>query len=450
MTHQMSNGDGYRARINQRIVKLIRHFKEMDHKQFLRFQFQVRPYLQDIPYWTAAAVVGLVAVFYSRAFSGCIEAARSVFNHHPYLLFLTCPLCFFLATWLVEKFAPEAGGTGIPHVLYALNLDSNAQKDEIHSYLNLKVALVVVLSSLFSVLGAGSLGREGPMVHIGACIFYFVGTRLKRIWPYKEHRSWIVAGGAAGVAAAFNAPLAGVVFVLEELAQQHFHQFKTVVLSAAIIGGIISQWLSGKYLYFGYPIVGDVPFSSVPWALLVGALCGVFAYPFQKMLKVNWKEKLPQFFNHRLKFAAITGLCVAAIAVFVNSGSIGGGVSVIEDLLFHNVRSTWSLVAARFFGTAISHLSGCAGGFLAPSLALGATIGSQLATMTGYSNHNLLVLVGMSAFLSANLRAPFTAWVIVLEMTDRHGAIFPLMVASIVSHGTLTFLLERKKTVPSK
>ena len=74
------------------------------------------------------------------------------------------------------------------------------------------------------------------MVHMAACLFYVVGRQFHRLWPYTEHRSWIVAGGAAGIAAAFNAPLAGVVFVLEELAQQHFHQFKTVVISAAIIG----------------------------------------------------------------------------------------------------------------------------------------------------------------------------------------------------------------------
>ena len=141
----------------------------------------------------------------------------------------------------------------MPQVIKALSFDPNSQQKELHSYLSLRVAVVVGLSSILCVLGAGSLGREGPIVHMAACLFYFIGRQFSRIWPYTEHRSWIIAGGAAGVAAAFNAPLAGVVFVLEELAQVHFHQFKTVVISAAIIGGMISQWLSGRYLYFGYP-----------------------------------------------------------------------------------------------------------------------------------------------------------------------------------------------------
>ncbi|NBY20064.1 chloride channel protein, partial [bacterium] len=291
----------------------------------------------------------------------------------------------------------------------------------------------------------GSLGREGPVVQIAACLFYYVGKRFSTIWPSNEHRSWILAGGAAGVAAAFNAPLAGVVFVLEELAQQHFHQFKSVVISAAIIGGVVSQWLSGKYLYFGYPKIGVVLLSSIPWALLVGVVCGVLAYPFHKLLKINWRNKVPRYFQTRLMFAVLMGFVMAALANFVSPRSIGGGVAVVEDLLLEGERADFSLFFARFFGTIASHLSGCAGGFLAPALALGATIGSLFSTAIDYPNHNLMVLVGMAAFLSAIVRAPFTAWVVVMEMTDRHQAIFPLMIASLVSHGTLSFISGPKR-----
>lgn len=411
----------------------------------LKRVLSLKPHLQGLPYWTAAAMVGFVAILYSFTFGSCIDAVRSIFNRHPEYLFFSSPIFFMLAVWMVERFAPGAGGTGVPQVIRALNLHSDQEK-EIHHYLSLRVALIVALSSLLSVLGAGSLGREGPVVHMAACIFYLVGRQSSKIWPFTEHRSWIVAGGAAGVAAAFNAPLAGVVFVLEELAQQHFHQFKTVVISAAIIGGVVSQSISGKYLYFGFPKVGEVPISSIPFAILVGIICGIFAYPFQIMLKVDWKSKMPRFFHHRLKFAGVVGLLMAALAYFVNPGSIGGGVSIMEDLLFKEGQATWSLIASRFLGTIISHLSGCAGGFLAPSLALGAAIGSKLSEVISYGNHNLMVLVGMSAFLSANLGAPFTAWVIVFEMTDRHSAIFPLMTASLVAHGTLSFLINLGKT----
>lgn len=404
-----------------------------------------KPFTQGIPYWTGAALVGLVAVVYSGLFSSCISIVRELFDSHPYWLFLTSPVSFVLSTWLVEKYAPGAGGTGIPQVTRALKLDETSPEKEFDYYLSLKTCFIVVVSSLLGVLGAGSLGREGPVVHIAACVFYFVGRQFSRLWPSSDHRSWIVAGGAAGVAAAFNAPLAGVVFVLEELAQQHFHQFKTVVISAAIIGGVVSQWLSGKYLYFGYPKIGVVTLSAIPWAILVGVTAGILAYPFNQLLRINWRNKLPQYFRRRLQFSVVIGIIMAALANFVNSASIGGGILVVEDVLLDGEKANLSLFLSRFLGTIVSHLGGGAGGFLAPSLALGATIGSLVSSFIHYPNHNLMVLVGMAAFLSAIVRAPFTAWVIVMEMTDRHQAIFPLMVASLISHATLSYISDPKR-----
>ncbi|MBI4403468.1 MAG: chloride channel protein [Deltaproteobacteria bacterium] len=429
----------------------IKGIRKTNYRRILKVQLEVRPYLQGIPYWTAAVLVGLFAVMYSGLFGLCIETARNILAANPYLLYVTSPLCFVIAAWMVSKFAPAAGGPGVTQVIYALSLDPTSQKVEIERYLNLRVLIVVMISSLFCMLGAGALGREGPMVHMAACIFYFVGRQFHRFWPQEEHRSWIIAGGAAGIAAAFNAPLAGVVFVLEELAQQHFHRFKSVVITAAIIGGVVSQWLSDRYLYFGYPKIGEVPLSSIPWAIFVGILCGILAYPFHRMLLVKWETQVPSFFKPRLRFALLVGVLIATLAIFVNPGTIGGGVSVIQDLLFkEGERASWSLIIGRFFATLLSHLSGCAGGFLAPSLGLGAAIGSKAAVLSGYANHNLLVIVGMAAFLSAIIRAPFTAWVIVMEMTDRHSAIFPLMVASLISCSTAKFLVERPHRTSGK
>ncbi len=410
----------------------------------LQKQIRENPVLESFPYWVAGFLVGVLAILYSQLFEEAIKVCRTVLTHHPSWLFLLAPICFVLARWLVERFALAAGGSGVPQVIQALSLESPRQNSEIEAILSLRVASVVLLSSVLCVLGSGALGREGPMVHIGACVFYVVGKKFGKIWPVIEHRSWIMAGAAAGIAAAFNAPLAGVVFVLEELAQQHFHRFKTAVLTAAIIGGVVSQWLSGKYLFLGYPKLGQVPLSAIPWSLGLGVFAGVVSVPFILMGSPRVRAWFSQYFQTRIQIAAAMGICVAAIAVFLNSQSIGGGISVIQSLLFESeFRADWSLVVARFLATTLSHLSGCAGGFLAPSLALGAAMGSWFSTITDYSNHNLLVLVGMSAFLSAVVRAPFTAWVIVMEMTDRRSAIFPLMVASIASYGTARFLEQK-------
>lgn len=414
-------------------------------KSNIEHAIKLRPYLHGLPYWTAAAIVGVVAVLYSNTFSQSIHFAQSVFAQNPKYLFVLSPVCFFLSVWLVERYAPTAGGTGVSQVTKVLSLDPATEGSTIDTYLNLKVAMVVAASSLLCVLGAGGLGREGPMIHMAACIFYFTGKQFQGIWKYEEHRSWIIAGGAAGIAAAFNAPLAGVVFVLEELSQLHFHKFKNVVLAAAIIAGAVAQWLSGRYLYFGFPEIPHVPFSSIFWAIAVGVTCALVSIPFHKMLSIDWRSRAPKYFKSRLKFSLLIGLCVAAIANFISSDSIGGGIQLIEKLLFNNEHASWAAIAGRFLATSVSHLSGVAGGFLAPSLALGAAIGSKFSELTNYSQHNLLVLCGMSAFLSAITRAPFTAWVIVMEMTNKHSAIFPLMVSSLISYMIVRRIVDHVK-----
>ncbi|NBX92836.1 MAG: chloride channel protein [Proteobacteria bacterium] len=413
-------------------------------RAFFKNRLQDNPVLENVPYWIAGLLVGIIAIFYSELFDDAIDVCRKILTEHPYWLLFISPCFFVLGRWIVEKFAPAAGGSGVPQVISALSLESPQQNTQIESILSLRVAFIVVLSSLCCILGAGALGREGPMVHIGACIFYVVGKACGKVWPFTEHRSWIMAGAAAGIAAAFSAPLAGVVFVLEELAQQHFHRFKTAVLTAAIIGGVVSQWLSGQFPYLGYPKLKAVPLSAIPWALGLGILAGLLSVPFLLMGSPRVRSWFSQYFTTRIQIAACMGFLVASIAIFVNPDSLGGGVSVIDKLLFDaDYKANWSLVIARFLATTLSHLSGCAGGFLAPSLSLGAAIGSWFSVITDYSNHNLLVLVGMSAFLSAVVRAPFTAWVIVMEMTDRRTAIFPLMVASVVSYATSRFLQQK-------
>lgn len=409
------------------------------------------PYLESIPYWIAAGAVGLIAVLYTEAFEWVVGVARSVFEREPTLLFVWSPACFLLASWLVKRFAPAAGGSGVPQVARALEQEQHTSP-EVHATLSIRTAVVVVLSSLLCMLGAGSLGREGPMVHIAACVFFVTGQFFSRIWPVQEHRSWIIAGGAAGVAAAFNAPLAGVVFALEELAEQHFKQFKTVLITSAIVAGAIAQWLSGKYLYFGYPDVGSINGWALPWALLIGVFAGLVALPFHKAVALKSMTRITSAIESRLlirrfrlPIALLCGLGMAAIANFVDQRSIGGGLDVVRNLLMSKdfLAITASLFIARFFGTIVSHFSGVAGGFLGPALAIGAITGALLDQWVGFGNHHLSVMIGMAAALSATARAPFTAWVVVMEMTDRHSVIFPLMIASVASYTVATWPQRR-------
>ncbi len=426
--------------LKRRLVQL----RSFDYLKWIREHLEMRPELRAIPYWVAAVAVGFIAVAYSSFFSNVIEQAQAFASTHPYFYLAWGPLCFAVASSIVFNFAPAAGGSGVSRVTQVIQLDTEKEKAAINATLSLKVMFIIIASSIIATAGGSSLGREGPIVQIAACVFYFVGRQFSILWPYQEHRSWIIAGGAAGVAAAFNTPLAGIVFVLEELAQQHFHQFKTVVISAVIIAGMVAQWLWGRYLFLGYPKIGPVGLSSVFHALIVGALCGLVAGGFEKA-RSYFDIRLNRLFpSRRVLLAAFIGLIMAAIAVFFDVRTIGGGIGTIEELLLGGGVGTWTLLAGRFFGVILSSLSGCSGGLLAPGLSMGALIGSLSAQYISPIDHNLFVMVGMAGFLSAITRAPFTALVIVMEMTDRHSTIFPLMVASLVALGFNRLIAGRR------
>lgn len=417
---------------------LVQRLRRLDFRAFVDF-LQIRPGLQWLPYGVGALAVGFTAVFYSTAFSRTIATAQSVATTNPLVFILLSPLFFVVSMWLVARFAPAAGGLGVPTVVAALeSADGSPATRAMHP----RVAVIVLLSSLMALLGGSSLGREGPMVLIAACLFSVVGHAFRRVWPEHDSRSWIVAGGAAGLAAAFQTPLAGVVFVLEELAQKHYREFKTYVMSAIVVAGLIAQWLYGRYLFLGYAKVESVPAYMVFWSLVVAIGCGALVFAFF-LLRRRLGRELRQRFGERVFVkAAILGLAVGLLGV-LEPRTIGGGIGTIEALLFGNEHPPVLIpFLARFLSTVLSHLSGVAGGFLAPALSLGGLFGSAVSRAFGIGHHNLLVLCGMAAFLGSMNRAPFTALVVVMEMTDGHGAIFPLMLSAVVGNATFSLLLK--------
>jgi H+/Cl- antiporter ClcA len=314
--------------------------------------------------------------------------------------------------------------------MVAIEVDS--QKAE--RWVDAKTGLIKFLSSLVCVLGGGAIGREGPTIQIAASIFYSLGMPFRRIWPTLSHQSLLVAGGSAGIAAAFNTPLGGIVFAVEELSQQHFHRFKTFLISAVIVAGLVAQWLLGPYLYLGYPRLAPISFSALPWASVVGVLGGIAGACFGRC--IVWTAR----FNFlkpsgRVKLAILVGLLTALSGWLFGSEVLGSGSGLVTRVLFQEADKqvdAWTLVG-RFFNPIMACAVGGATGLFGPSLSAGAAIGAWFAQVTASPYPNLSVLLGMTAFLSGMTRAPFTAFVLVLEMTDRHSAIFPLMMASLLA-----------------
>ena len=389
-----------------------------------------------------ALVVGLVAGLVASAFRFSlqwVETHRVTWLEHE-------PLGWRLATsigvavvtsivglWLVRRFSPEAAGSGIPHL-----------KSVVLGERDLPWWRVLPVKFAAGVVGIGgglALGREGPTIQMGGATGLMVAGWF-RVKPGEgERKALISAGAGAGLAAAFNAPLAGVMFVLEEL-QGNFTPVVFVAAFLASVGAdIVARVLTGELPVFSLGAMPAPTLATLPVALVLGAGAGLGGVIFNRALLggLDWFE--------RRRWSAwvaggLTGLLVGVVAGFFPELSGGGGLLAGRALL-GEVALRWIplLLLARFVLTIVSYGSGAAGGIFAPLLVLGAFGG--LAT-GGLAHHfvpalapqpAVFAVLGMGALFTAIVRAPLTGIVLMIELTGKYDFMLPLLVCCLAAYG---------------
>lgn len=403
--------------------------------------------LQAIPFWIGSVITGFFAVMYAKIFAWGEKLLELMLNWHNWMIFIVAPIGFVLSWWLVKEFAPNAKGSGIPQVMAAVELANPKEHTKIRSLLSLKIIVFKIISSVVLVIGGGAVGREGPTIQIAGSIFRKVNEYLPDWWPKISKKNMIMTGAAAGLAAAFNTPLGGIVFAVEELSKTHINYFKTALFTAVIIAGLTAQTLAGSYLYLGYPKTNDVSLMVMFPIILVGGIAGVLASQLSVvMLKINdWKKRKLKTERSNVAFLILCALLIASISFFISREILGSGKEIMERVLFtQDKHEEWYIPILRMLGPALSFTSGGAGGIFAPALTAGASIGSVISGIIHLTPNetNVVVLAGMVAFLTGITRAPFTSAIIVLEMTDRHSLIFHLMLAGMIS-SLISILVSR-------
>ncbi|MGZ3767053.1 MAG: chloride channel protein [Mucilaginibacter sp.] len=393
--------------------------------------------LQAIPFWIASVITGLIAVVYARLFLMAENLTAIIFKQSHWLLFALMPACFVCAWWLVKRFSPYSRGSGIPQVSAAIEISSPKSDKKVNKLLSIKIIVLKVLSSLIMAAGGGAIGREGPTIQIAASIFRKVNQILPGWWPKVAKRNMIITGAAAGLAAAFNTPLGGIVFAIEELTKTHFSYFKTAIFSSVIIAGLTAQGILGPYLYLGYPKMGNIAGFIFLGVVLVAVISGLLGSGMSKviLLILKWKSRFKADRAHII-YVVSCALVLAGVAIFVNDSVLGSGKDVMERVLFTSDKySSWYSPLLRILGPTLSFTTGAAGGIFAPALGAGASVGSLISGWFHLSdtNTNLLILSGMVGFLTGVTRSPFTSAILVLEMTDRHNVIFHLILAGMVA-----------------
>ena len=346
----------------------------------------------------------------------------------------------------MRRYATYARGSGIPQVIAAVELTNTNEESKIKKLLSVRIIVIKIASSLLMVLGGGVVGREGPTIQIAGSVFKKVNEWLPAWWPKISQANMIMAGAGAGLAAAFNTPLGGIVFTVEELTKTHISAFKTALFSAVIIAGLTAQAFMGSYLYLGYPDVNGLSWWIFFAVILVAVIAGIAGSAMSKVILalLKWKSSFRTRQKHII-YIVVCALILVSLAVFINHMALGSGKHIMTETLFTADKYLpWYIPFLRMIGSVLSFTTGAAGGIFAPALAAGSSIGSVISGwfQLGPADSNILILAGMVGLLTGVTRTPFTSAILVLEMTDRHNVIFHLMLAGMMA-SLASFLIDR-------
>lgn len=399
-------------------------------------------FLKLLPFWIAGSVTALVATIYAKLFALTELVSLQMYDKLGLWFIPISPLFFFLSWFLVHKYAPRANGSGIPQLMASIELLHTRKDRFVETLLSFRIIVIKIFSSLLGVLGGGAIGREGPTLQISGSIFSLF-TRYWKISEIQNKSAFIMAGAASGLASAFNTPLGGIVYVVEELAKSHLNTFRTGVLHSVIFAGIISQMIMGPYLYLGFPKITDFNgMFIIQYTLIsIAAALAVIIFSYVLKLLVKRRNELIRIRSHLL-IAIFSGFLFSLYAVFISKVVLGPGKELLNHLLFSHESASMLDVVSRFLGSLFTYANGGAGGIFAPTLSLGGSSGSYLDHLLNFNIGPLAVLIGMTSGLAALTQSPLTSFILILEMTDRHRAIFPLMLAAIIGHGLSKLILK--------
>ena len=347
----------------------------------------------------------------------------------------------WLAGWIIERFSPSAAGGGIPQVKAALA--------RYPIELSGRVALAKLVGTVLILGGGFTLGRRAPTVHIGAAL----AAQLSSWLPTSpEHRrQMIAAGAAAGLAAGFTTPIAGVLFVVEELMRDVSGLTLETAIAASFVGAVVSLFLQTTNLNLSHHLAQglSIQFSvtEIPWYIFLGILAGALGALFNR--GILWAKII----HHRLNLSmawrvGLTGLIsggiIALMPTFFRDNAALKDFVMLGEITWQN---TLLAFVAHFFLTMMAYSSDAPGGLFAPALIMGSALGHLIGVLGSViSNHETSVtyaLAGMGAFFTGVVRVPVTAIVIVFELTGNFNVVLPLMVSCAVSYIVAESIFKR-------
>lgn len=397
-----------------------------------------------------AALVGLCSGLVAALFRATLTGADTLRNgllgwaHQWPGLGWIFPVIFstvgaVLSVFLVRRFAPEASGSGIPHL-----------KAVLHRFRKLTWTRLLPVKFVAGALALGSglaLGREGPTVQMGGAVGAAIAGWLKA--SPRERRTLIASGAGAGLAAAFNAPISGLTFVLEEV-QRDFHPIVfAAAFLAAVIADIVARVLSGSNPVFSIPTYATPPLAALPVFALLGILAGFLGILFNRSL-LGTLNLFAQLKGNTILIVAAGFGALAGLLGWFSPVAIGSGHALAETVLAGQLALTaiplW--FGLRFFLTVGNYGTGTAGGIFAPLLVLGALLGLATGQAAHYFAPQVVpvpavfAVVGMAAYFTAIVRAPLTGTLLIIEMTGNYEQMLPLLVSCFCAYAVAEWMKD--------
>lgn len=384
-----------------------------------------------------AVLAGLFVVAFTMLSEAAFEGFKHLHKAHPWAVLVWTPALTAGIVWATRRFFPGAAGSGIPQVMSAI--DPQVSTAARRHFVSFRLTLGKIGLGAMTMLAGLSAGREGPSVQVAAGVMH--GARhWMRAGSGLSDQALLVAGGAAGIAAAFNAPLAGVVFAIEELSKRMDSRNNTVIISAIVVAGLVSISFFGNLTYFGSIAVPRLSWAAFWPGLLVVIVCGLLGGLFARLLAAS-VEGMPDRFsrwrrNKPIRFAAGAGLAVAVIGMATGGATFGAGAEEVRHMLSGESDVSRLYFILKFLATWITSWSGVPGGIFAPSLSIGAGVGHDVAQIFAGNNSALapsLIALGMAAYLAAATQAPLTSFIIVMEMINGRSMVLSLMAAAMLA-----------------
>lgn len=392
--------------------------------------------------WVDRAVVGVFAllaglsvVLFTLLADGAELLFKAMQGGWRWWPLLWTPALTALVVWATLRWAPGAGGSGPPQALAALDprLDGAGRS----ALVSLKNSLAKALAVAGGLLAGLSIGRQGPSVQIAAGVMYAARRFLSPRSGLSAHEL-LVAGSAAGIAAAFNTPLGGIVFAIEELSRRLETRSSGLMLGAIVVAGLVAVAAFGNLSYFGRIRIEQVGWGVLLPGLVLALACGLAGGLMARLLIASTLGTVKRFSAYRrrypIRFAAACGLVVALIAIVTQSSAVGGGHAHTRTLLAgeaQGVPGLWTLL--KFVATWLSAWSGVPGGLFTPSLSIGASLGHDVAQLLAPDYATVLIALGMAGFLAALTQTPITAMIIVMEMVDGYAMVLGLMACALLA-----------------